>query len=223
VNCRAASCPIDLHQSGGLVLGRRRYDGDAAAAGAEAAVDSGASAKRPLKRPGHRAHRPCTSFHWPDETGTRVEDSWAEDDESCWSRGKVPAQPGVLELRRRAARPFFARRIPPRRFRSSRPSPLINRRAAEREIPWCASHGAGVICYSPIAFRPAHGQLQRGKRGAGPSQGRTGGATRRTSSKTAARRETSGSADSLRYDRESGYETVRFRDSPSPGRSPGLA
>jgi aryl-alcohol dehydrogenase-like predicted oxidoreductase len=27
---------------------------------------------------------------------------------------------------------------------------LINRKAAEREIPWCDAHGAGVICYSPM-------------------------------------------------------------------------
>src|SRR2546430_10075131 len=30
------------------------------------------------------------------------------------------------------------------------PFSLINRAAAEREIPWCASHGTAVICYSPM-------------------------------------------------------------------------
>jgi aryl-alcohol dehydrogenase-like predicted oxidoreductase len=30
------------------------------------------------------------------------------------------------------------------------PFSLINRSAAEREIPWCASRGTGVICYSPM-------------------------------------------------------------------------
>src|SRR6195256_606827 len=30
------------------------------------------------------------------------------------------------------------------------PFSLIDRTAAEREIPWCAKHGTGVICYSPM-------------------------------------------------------------------------
>jgi aryl-alcohol dehydrogenase-like predicted oxidoreductase len=30
------------------------------------------------------------------------------------------------------------------------PFSLINRSAAQREIPWCASRGTGVICYSPM-------------------------------------------------------------------------
>src|SRR5260370_8830500 len=30
------------------------------------------------------------------------------------------------------------------------PFSLINRAAAEKEIPWCASHDTGVICYSPM-------------------------------------------------------------------------
>src|SRR5258706_7444878 len=30
------------------------------------------------------------------------------------------------------------------------PFSLINRAAAEREIPWCANHNTGVICYSPM-------------------------------------------------------------------------
>jgi len=30
------------------------------------------------------------------------------------------------------------------------PFSLINRGAATAEIPWCANHGTGVICYSPM-------------------------------------------------------------------------
>ena len=30
------------------------------------------------------------------------------------------------------------------------PFSLIRREAAEAEIPWCAEHGTGVICYSPM-------------------------------------------------------------------------
>jgi aryl-alcohol dehydrogenase-like predicted oxidoreductase len=30
------------------------------------------------------------------------------------------------------------------------PFSMIRRRAAEGELPWCATHGAGVICYSPM-------------------------------------------------------------------------
>ena len=30
------------------------------------------------------------------------------------------------------------------------PFSLIHRDAAAREIPWCAAHGTGVICYSPM-------------------------------------------------------------------------
>jgi aryl-alcohol dehydrogenase-like predicted oxidoreductase len=27
---------------------------------------------------------------------------------------------------------------------------MINRTSAAKEIPWCASHGSGVLCYSPM-------------------------------------------------------------------------
>ena len=30
------------------------------------------------------------------------------------------------------------------------PFSLINRTAAEKEIPWCEKHNTGVICYSPM-------------------------------------------------------------------------
>src|SRR2546430_8854054 len=39
-------------------------------------------------------------------------------------------------------------------FRSQPPFSLIRREAAAREIPWCAEHGTGVICYSPMQMTP---------------------------------------------------------------------
>jgi aryl-alcohol dehydrogenase-like predicted oxidoreductase len=84
-------------------------------------------------------------FHWPDETGTRVEDSWGEMARLV-EEGKVRAvgvsnfDEGLLE-RCEAVRHVDS--LQP-------PFSLVNRRAANDEIPWCASHQTGVICYSPM-------------------------------------------------------------------------
>ena len=84
-------------------------------------------------------------FHWPDETGTRVEDSWAAMAKLV-EEGKVRAA-GVsnfdVKLLDRCAAIRHVDSLQP-------PFSLINRSAAEREIPWCASRGTGVICYSPM-------------------------------------------------------------------------
>jgi aryl-alcohol dehydrogenase-like predicted oxidoreductase len=84
-------------------------------------------------------------FHWPDETGTRVEDSWAAMVKLV-EEGKVRAA-GVsnfdVKLLDRCAAIRHVDSLQP-------PFSLINRSAAEREIPWCASRGTGVICYSPM-------------------------------------------------------------------------
>jgi aryl-alcohol dehydrogenase-like predicted oxidoreductase len=84
-------------------------------------------------------------FHWPDETGTPIEGSWGEMARLV-EEGKVRL-PGVSNFdvhlldRCEAIRhvdslqPLFS---------------LIHREAAAREIPWCADHGTGVICYSPM-------------------------------------------------------------------------
>jgi aryl-alcohol dehydrogenase-like predicted oxidoreductase len=84
-------------------------------------------------------------FHWPDETGTRVEDSWAEMVKLV-GEGKVRAA-GVsnfdVNLLDRCEAMRHVDSLQP-------PFSLINRVAAAREIPWCASHGTGVICYSPM-------------------------------------------------------------------------
>jgi aryl-alcohol dehydrogenase-like predicted oxidoreductase len=84
-------------------------------------------------------------FHWPDETGTAVEDSWAEmgrliDEGKVRFGGVSNFDVGLLEscetLRHvDSLQPPFS---------------LIRREAAGDEIPWCHEHNTGVICYSPM-------------------------------------------------------------------------
>ena len=84
-------------------------------------------------------------FHWPDQTGTAVEDSW-ETMTRLAEEGKVAAtgvsnfDVGLLE-RCEAIRHVDS--LQP-------PLSLIRRQAAETEVPWCAAHGTGVIGYSPL-------------------------------------------------------------------------
>jgi aryl-alcohol dehydrogenase-like predicted oxidoreductase len=84
-------------------------------------------------------------FHWPDQTGTPVEDSWAAMARLV-EQGKVRAI-GVsnfgVELLERCEAVRHVDSLQP-------PFSLVRRDAAEREIPWCVSHGAGVIGYSPM-------------------------------------------------------------------------
>jgi aryl-alcohol dehydrogenase-like predicted oxidoreductase len=84
-------------------------------------------------------------FHWPDETGTPVEDSWAAMVKLV-EEGKVRAA-GVsnfdVNLLERCEAIRHVDSLQP-------PFSLIHRTAAEKEIPWCASHNTGVICYSPM-------------------------------------------------------------------------
>jgi aryl-alcohol dehydrogenase-like predicted oxidoreductase len=84
-------------------------------------------------------------FHWPDDTGTRVEDSWAE-------MGRLVTQGTVRAI---GVSNFDVRRLD--RCASVRhvdslqpPFSLIRRDAAQDEIPWCVTHGSGVIAYSPM-------------------------------------------------------------------------
>ncbi|MEE9246617.1 MAG: aldo/keto reductase [Gemmatimonadota bacterium] len=84
-------------------------------------------------------------FHWPDETGTRVEESW-----NMMARlieeGKVRAA-GVCNfdasLLGRCETVCHVDSLQP-------PFSLIRREVAAAEIPWTAEHGTGVICYSPL-------------------------------------------------------------------------
>ena len=84
-------------------------------------------------------------FHWPDDTGTPIEDSWSEMAKLV-KEGKVRAA-GVsnfnTELLERCERIRHVDSLQP-------PFSLINRKAAEKEIPWCEKHNTGVICYSPM-------------------------------------------------------------------------
>jgi aryl-alcohol dehydrogenase-like predicted oxidoreductase len=84
-------------------------------------------------------------FHWPDETGTAVEDSWAEMLRLV-DAGKVRAA-GVsnfdVSLLERCESLRHVDSLQP-------PFSLIRREAAAQEVPWCAEHGTGVICYSPM-------------------------------------------------------------------------
>jgi aryl-alcohol dehydrogenase-like predicted oxidoreductase len=84
-------------------------------------------------------------FHWPDETGTPIEDSWATMVELI-EEGKIRAA-GVSNFDVR----LLDRCEAIRHVDSLQPPfSLINRAAAEKELPWCASHETGVICYSPM-------------------------------------------------------------------------
>jgi aryl-alcohol dehydrogenase-like predicted oxidoreductase len=84
-------------------------------------------------------------FHWPDESGTPVEDSWGEMARLI-DEGKVRLG-GVsnfdVALLERCERIRHVDSLQP-------PFSLIHRDAAAAEIPWCAKHKTGVIVYSPM-------------------------------------------------------------------------
>ncbi|HEU4457097.1 MAG TPA: aldo/keto reductase, partial [Longimicrobium sp.] len=84
-------------------------------------------------------------FHWPDETGTPIDDSW-EEMTRLVEEGKV-RWAGVsnfsVELLDRCEAVRHVDSLQP-------PFSLIKRRVAEAQLPWCAEHGTGVIVYSPM-------------------------------------------------------------------------
>lgn len=84
-------------------------------------------------------------FHWPDESGVAVEDSWAEM-ENLIAAGKVRCG-GVsnfdVSLLERCEAGSHVDSLQP-------PFSMINRAAAADVIPWCARNGTGVIAYSPM-------------------------------------------------------------------------
>jgi aryl-alcohol dehydrogenase-like predicted oxidoreductase len=84
-------------------------------------------------------------FHWPDEVGTAVEESWGEMARLI-DEGKVRAG-GVsnfnVELLDRAEAVRHVDSLQP-------PFSLVRREAAAEVIPWSAAHDTGVIVYSPM-------------------------------------------------------------------------
>jgi aryl-alcohol dehydrogenase-like predicted oxidoreductase len=84
-------------------------------------------------------------FHWPDESGIAVEDSWAAMAKLV-EQGKVRAVGvsnfGVSLLERCEAGRHVDSLQPP--------FSMIRRGAGATEIPWCAVHDTGVIVYSPM-------------------------------------------------------------------------
>ncbi len=84
-------------------------------------------------------------FHWPDETGTPIEESWGEavrllDEGKVRAIGVSNFDVGLLE-RSQAVRHVDS--LQP-------PFSLINRSAGGTVIPWARRHGTGVIVYSPM-------------------------------------------------------------------------
>jgi len=84
-------------------------------------------------------------FHWPDETGIPIEDSWAAMARLV-DAGKVRLA-GLSNFG-----PALLDRCEPIRHVESLQIPysLIRRDIAARGIPWAAAHDTGVICYSPM-------------------------------------------------------------------------
>jgi aryl-alcohol dehydrogenase-like predicted oxidoreductase len=84
-------------------------------------------------------------FHWPDEAGTPIEDSWgemarlAEQGKVRWA-GVSNFDVALLE-RCQAVRQVDS--LQP-------PFSLVRREVAAAEVPWCAARGAGVVAYSPM-------------------------------------------------------------------------
>lgn len=84
-------------------------------------------------------------FHWPDETGTPIEDSWDEmlrliEEGKVRLGGVSNFDVGLLD---RCAAIRHVDSLQP-------PFSLIHRDVAAREIPWCEAEKTGVICYSPM-------------------------------------------------------------------------
>jgi aryl-alcohol dehydrogenase-like predicted oxidoreductase len=84
-------------------------------------------------------------FHWPDESGIPVEESWGALVKLV-EQGKIRAA-GVSNF----GVPLLERCEAVRHVDSLQPPfSAIRRGVAAAEIPWCAAHGTGVIVYSPM-------------------------------------------------------------------------
>ena len=84
-------------------------------------------------------------FHWPDQTGTPLEDSWGEMTR-LQEQGKVRFI-GVsnydVALLEGCEKQRHVQSLQP-------PFSMIRRDVGGSEVPWCAAHGTGVIVYSPM-------------------------------------------------------------------------
>ena len=92
-------------------------------------------------------------FHWPDDAGVAIEDSWAEmarlqDAGKVRYAGVSNFDPELL------ARCEAIRHVDSLQQEFS----LIARDTAGKELPWVREHGTGLLCYSPIGS----GQLTDG-------------------------------------------------------------
>ncbi|HEX8431504.1 MAG TPA: aldo/keto reductase [Longimicrobium sp.] len=84
-------------------------------------------------------------FHWPDETGTAVEESWGEMARLV-EEGKVRwagVSNFVVALLEGCESVRHVDSLQP-------PFSLIRREVADAELGWCESRGTGVIVYSPM-------------------------------------------------------------------------
>ncbi len=85
-------------------------------------------------------------FHWPDQIGTPVEDSWGTMLELI-TEGKVrwgSVSNFGVDLLDRCEKLGHVQSLQPR-------INLIDRSALPEILPWCVEHGTGVIAYSPLA------------------------------------------------------------------------
>lgn len=96
-------------------------------------------------------------FHWPDNsTGTLIEDSWATMVELI-ETGKV-RWGGVSNF----GVDLLTRCAPLRRIDSLQcPLNMTNQAARGEIIPWCQTHGTGVIVYAPLASGLLSGTFDR--------------------------------------------------------------
>ena len=117
-------------------------------------------------------------FHWPDETGTPVEDSWAEMVAAGGARARCarPASPTSTS-------PLLERCEAIRHVDSLQPPfSLIRRQAAEARDPLVRRARHRRHRLQPDAVGPPHRPLQRGA-GAGTARRTTGAAARPTSTR----------------------------------------
>jgi aryl-alcohol dehydrogenase-like predicted oxidoreductase len=98
-------------------------------------------------------------FHWPDESGTRIEDSWAAMLKLV-QEGKVHAT-GVSNF----DVPLLSRCEAIGHVDSRQPPFSLINRAAVAWIPWCASHRHRRDLLQPDAVRLADQQLHGRPRG----------------------------------------------------------